>query len=548
MVMRPEDKSRILTEVQSRVVEEKVRLAQDHGQPLDEVLADSIYHERRRLSDDRNSSSKDELEFWRDAQRQLVRTNERQQKELLARIVQRYALEICGNFDERVYKLATRVGPPSLGVLLNSVSPLRLATRFSSLPSLDDAVIIQGAAEQLRRLHELGTVILAPTHVSNLDSIVMGFSVYRMGLPPVLYGAGLNLFSNRMIGFFMRNLGAYTVDRRKKDPLYKRVLKEYATLTLELGYDNLFFPGGTRCRSGAVERKLKLGLMGASIPAYINNLRAGAKRPKIFIVPATLSFQLALEAETLVDDFLKEVGKSRYIITDDEFSQPRTVFDFASQLLQLDSRIYLTLSQALDPFGNPVDDHGESLDPHGRSIDIARYVTVKGEPRILPQRDEEYTREVGQRIAEAYARDNVVQSTHVLARAVFTLLRLRNPQVDLVRLLRVGGHYEDMELREVYHEVGRLQDELRGLSGRGGVRLGETVQTGTAEDVVADGLRHFDSFHSKPACQRRGDRMFATDRNLLFYYQNRLEGYRLNRHHRLPPALTADHRSLRGDA
>ena len=32
-----------------------------------------------------------------------------------------------------------------------------------------------------------------------------------------------------------------------------------------------------------------------------------------------LVFQLVLEVETLIDDFLKEVGKSRYIITDDEF-------------------------------------------------------------------------------------------------------------------------------------------------------------------------------------------------------------------------------------
>ena len=51
----------------------------------------------------------------------------------------------------------------------------------------------------------------------------------------------------------MHNLGAYTVDRRKRDPLYKRVLKEYATMTLELGYDYLFFPGGSRSRSGAIE-------------------------------------------------------------------------------------------------------------------------------------------------------------------------------------------------------------------------------------------------------------------------------------------------------
>lgn len=541
--MRPQDRERVLTEVQSRIVESIVQ----SGRPLEELLADSIYMERRRLKDEKVSrAQREDATFWSDVQRRLGRAGDRELRQLLAQVVQRYAQEICGNFDERVYRFATRVGPTALGVLLNGVSPLRLITRMRDLPTLDDAIVVQGEVEHLRRLHELGTVILAPTHVSNMDSPVLGFSVYRLGLPPVLYGAGLNLFQNPMMGFFMHNLGAYTVDRRKKDPLYKRVLKEYAGLTLEMGYDNLFFPGGTRSRSGAIERHLKLGLMGASISAYVNNLRRKSQRPNIYIVPATLSFQLVLEAETLIDDFLKEVGKSRYIITDDEFSEPRTVFQFANQLLGLDSPIYLTISRGMDPFGNPVNDEGVSLDPKGRPIDIRGYVMTEGEPAIVPQRDQEYTREVGERVADAFVRDNVIQSTHVLARAVMTLLRLRNRHIDLMRLLRVGGEREDMGLRDVYQEVERLLGELRDLEARGGIRLGGALRSSAPEDVVADGLRHFDSFHSQPACQRRGDRLFVRDRNLLFYYQNRLEGYRLDRAHGLPPALTDDHRSVRG--
>ena len=75
-------------------------------------------------------------------------------------------------------------------------------------------------------------------------------------------------------------------------PLYKRVLKEYATMTLELGYDNLFFPGGTRSRSGAIERYLKLGLAGVGVRSYVNNLRNGRASPNIYFVPVTLSFSV----------------------------------------------------------------------------------------------------------------------------------------------------------------------------------------------------------------------------------------------------------------
>jgi glycerol-3-phosphate O-acyltransferase len=543
--MRREDQERIVTEVQSRIVEQRSRGAAGGGQPLDEVLADSVYHERRRLKDDRSGAAKADGAFWHDVEKKLGKVGERELVSLLHKSVRRYAEEVCGNFDPRLYQIATRMLPSALGVLLNAVSPKRLVERLPKPPSIDEAVIIQGETEHLRRLHEVGTVILTPTHVSHLDSIILGYAIYKLGLPPFVYGAGLNLFSNPLMGFFLRNLGAYTVDRRKQDPLYKDVLKEYATLTLEYGYDNLFFPGGTRSRSGALERKLKLGLLGTSVNAYVNNLRRNAPRPKIFIVPATLSYQLVLEAETLMDDFLKEVGKSRYIITDDEASRPKRIYEFVDQMLSLDSRIYLTISRGCDPFGNEVDDDGESHDPRGRRVDPSRYVIADGEPRELPQRDAEYTREVGIRISDAFARDNVVQSTNILAHAIFTLLREQNRNADLVRLLRTSGATESLEMREVYRETRRVQSELTGLARRGGIRLAHHLESMEPEDLVADALRHFAIYHTRAAATRRGDRVFATDRTLLFYYQNRLEGYRLERNAGLEPALSSDHRTLR---
>ncbi len=543
--MRREDQERIVTEVQSRIVEQRSRAAASGGQPLDEVLADSVYHERRRLKEERGSTAKVDAAFWGEVQSKLGKSSERELVSLLQKGVRRYAEEVCGNFDPRLYQLATRMLPPALGLLLNAVSPKRLLGRLPRPPSIEEAVVIQGETEHLRRLHEVGTVILTPTHVSHLDSIVLGYAIYKLGLPPFVYGAGLNLFSNPLMGFFLKNLGAYTVDRRKVDPLYKEVLKEYATLTLEYGYDNLFFPGGTRSRAGAMERRLKLGLLGTGVSAYVENLRRGAARPKVFIVPATLSYQLVLEAETLIDDFLKEVGKARYIITDDEASRPKRIYDFVDQMLSLDSRIYLTIGRGYDPFGNSVDDDGESHDPRGRRVDPSRYVIADGEPREIAQRDAEYTREVGLCIREAFAKDNVVQSTNIVAHAIFTLLREQNRSADLVRLLRMGGGSESIEMREVHRETRRVLSELTGLARRGGIRLGHQLENAEPEDVVADALRHFAIYHTRAAASRRGDRIFATDRNLLFYYQNRLEGYRLERNAGLEPALSGDHRALR---
>jgi glycerol-3-phosphate O-acyltransferase len=192
-----------------------------------------------------------------------------------------------------------------------------------------------------------------------------------------------------------------------------------------------------------------------------------------------------------------------------------------------------------------VDDEGESLDPRGRRIDTSRYVLVDGRPEVVDQRDNEYTREVGERLVDAFMRDNVLQSTHVTARAVFGLLRAANPHVDLMRLIRVGGRQDGLHLREVYRETERLVTELRGLASRGGVRLGPVVARSAPEEIVTEGLRYFATYHRAPAVVRRGDRLFPTDHALLFYYQNRLEGYRLERTVGMTPALTPDHRSLR---
>ncbi len=539
--MRTEDQERILTELESRVCDQYMSASAAGGLRVQEVLEESLYCERRRLKDDSGKSPahENDVAFWEDVQRGLRHASDRDVRMQLRRAIRHYGEEIAGNFDPRVYKVTTRLLPPGLSVLMNAMSPKRLLTRLPDLPSIDESIIIQGEIEPLRRLQDLGTVILVPTHVSNLDSIVVGYSLYRLGLPPFIYGAGLNLFTNPLLSFFMHNLGAYTVDRKKSDPLYKEVLKHYATLTLEFGYDNIFFPGGTRSRSGAIERRLKFGLLGTGLQAYINNLRLAKPQPRLFVVPMTLSYDLVLEAETLIDDFLKEVGKARYIIDDDEFAQPKRVFEFVSKLVGLNSKLHVTLSPACDVFGNPVDENGHSVDPGGRTIDTRRYVLKNGQPATVVDRDAEYTRDVGDYITRAYGQDNVLSGTHIVARVLFGLLLDRNPRMDILRVLRTGGVGDDLELAAVYRATERLLDELKTRESRGELRLAKSAHK-PADDVVADALAMYSTYHTRPAAVRKGDRIIPADRTLLLYYQNRVEGYGLPGR----PALASDHRTL----
>lgn len=523
--MRPEDREHAQLEAASRAVDRHVALARAGGVELEALVHDTLYHERRRLERERSDDARAraDLAFYQRVQRRIRHASERDARRLLDELARRFAAEIVGNFDERVYKLSTTVVPTGLSALLGAMSPKKLTSLSALRSGLSDHVQIQGEADHARRLVERGTVIVVPTHASHLDSLVLGYAVHLMGIPPLLYGAGLNLFNNPLTSFFMNNLGAYRVDRKKSATLYKDVLKEYASIALELGYHNLFFPGGTRSRSGAIESRLKKGLLGTGVGAYVNNLRARKAKPDIYVVPCTISYKLVLEAETLIDDYLKEVGKSRYIIEDDEFSKPRRVLNFLSNIVSLNARVMLTFSPPLDLFGNRVDEQGRSIDPRGRVIDPVRYVMRDGEPVHDAQRDAEYTSELAERIVRDYRRDNVAMSTHVVGLALFQLLKRKNPELDLYRLLRTGGDSPSVPASELAAETERVLSSLQ--SGSGGPRLGAELGQRDTNAIVEDALRHFGTYHTRRAAVRRGDRVFHEDRNLLLYYGNRVRGY-----------------------
>lgn len=528
--MRPQDQERIQVEVVSRVVERYVeRASKQPAGYLETLVNDTLYHERLRLDKAPSDGPrvKEDKAFYRPMRRRFQHASATELKKLLTELARHFVEEITGNFDERVYRFATNVLPTGLSVILNATSPGRLLSLRNLRSGLRDHLVLQGEIDHIQQLSRDGTLVVVPTHCSNLDSPMFGFAWHLIKMDPLCYGAGLNLFTNPMMSFFMQNLGAYKVDRRKQAQLYKEMLKEYATVSMEMGYDNLFFPGGTRSRSGAVEAKLKKGLLGCAVRAYVGNLRSGKSQPNLYIVPCTLSYKLVLEAETLIEDHLKAVGKSRYIIEDDEFSKPRRIANWMRNLMSLDDRILVTFGAPLDVFGNRVDRDGNSLDPRGRVIDASRYVKRDGVPVFDDQRDAQYTRETEQSILASYRRCNVIQSTNLVAFAVWNLLQRANPGMDLYRLLRTGGANPSFPMEQVHAETERV---LAGLEQVADAPLwGDELKGEDVQEIVADALKHYSIYHTNPAAVRRGDRLFHKDPNLLLFYGNRLRGYDLGR-------------------
>lgn len=484
-----------------------------------DLLGDTVYTERRRFEED--GADEAELLSIEAAARAIARGERAGVTEATLALVRSYAEEIHNPFSTRAYGLATRLLPRALTNLVTATDPRRLLTG-----DIDPArrIVVGGWVDEVVALSRRATIILAPTHLSNLDSPLIGYVLHLCGLPPFAYGAGLNLFSNPMMAFWMSRLGAYTVDRRKTGRLYKQVLKAYSTEILSRGCHSLFFPGGTRSRSGRVEASLKKGLLGTGIQAWQEKLEAKEEESDVFVVPLNLSTSLVLEAETLIRDALAREGKQRYIIGDDEFSKPRTVASYLSRVANLDEAIHVIFGQPLDLMGNPVDAEGVSLGPDGQRIDRRRYVCdEEGRVQWDPQRDRVYTERLARSIVRSFHRDNVALSTHVAALAGWQCLREAHPHLDTWRLVRVDRSHRVLEREVVLRRVDTLRTQLLAMAERGDIRC---ALPDSAEAVLATAIARFGSFHTRPALREDGGRLHV-DPELLLFYRNRLVGYDL---------------------
>lgn len=518
---------KILTDVVSQTAQEL------GGANLDMVLGEALYNERVRLRRNRpniftRARHTADKRLWGGVHSGLLKSSAHQdRKELLNRVLSHYAEEIGGQFNPDVYRMSTHAVPFFFDWLLNAAS-VRKFLPWKMTESVHSKIQIHGQVAQLRKLSEKGTVLLVPTHQSNIDSVAIGYIIYLMGLPPFSYGAGLNLFSNPVLSYFMSRLGAYTVDRQKGNAVYKQVLKNYSTRILREGVHSIFFPGGGRCRSGAIESKLKLGLLGTALDAQLQNLRDGNPKPNVYVVPMVMSYHFVLEASSLIEDYLADAGKHRFIITDDESWQAAKVLKFFWKLFAAESGVLeVRVGQALDVFGNLVDDEGRSIGPNGTFIDAKRLLTTRGELRPDADRDREYTRRLGERISERFHAENTVLDSHLVAFAYFEALRKKYPDLDLYRFLRISHEQRSMPLDQFIPYAEEAHRRVRELADRGQLHLSSGLKTSDTRRWVLSGIGNLGIFHEAAVLKVDEGTVTTEDMPLLYYYRNRLSGYGL---------------------
>jgi glycerol-3-phosphate O-acyltransferase len=506
---------------------------------LTDELETTVYREQQRMKRNRwRVDPTDEGPFWSSIKEELVafagKPEEEIQKkadDILYRIVHRYANEIAGNFKPTQYRFTREIVKFWFARLLNGARVKKFGSFFRNKYSLRDKIHIVGKVDQLRNLAQKGTVIMVPTHFSNLDSILIGWVIHSLGLPAFIYGAGLNLFNIKIFAYFMNSLGAYKVDRRKKNLPYLEALKLYSTLAIQKGAHSLFFPGGTRSRSGMLEKQLKLGLLSSTIEAQRNlymESEAGKETRKIFVVPVTLNYHFVLEAPDLIDDYLSVKGQDRYLPEQDKYGSWK-LLKFMFKFFTKGSNISVSIGPGLDVLGNYVDENGNSLDANGRTIDPKDYFISQGGITIDKQREDEYTRMLSQRIVTEYHRINRVFGSHMVAFVAFEMLQKKHPKLDLFGLLRLPEEEEVLPYEEFREACKRVRKQIYALKEEKKINHATHLK-GNIDLVIRNGLENVGIFHLKrPLLLNKEGNVITKDFNTLYYYHNRLVGYDLEK-------------------
>jgi len=456
---------------------------------------------------------------------------DRKEDEILKRIVHRYAGEIAGNFKPSSYRFARGVIQFWFARLLNATRVKKFGAIFRNQYTLRDKIQIVGKVKQLRSLARKGTIVMVPTHLSNLDSILIGWIIHALGLPAFIYGAGLNLFNIKIIAYFMNSLGAYKVDRRKKNLPYLETLKMYSGLAIEKGAHSLFFPGGTRSRSGTIEKMLKLGLLSTATEAQRNiylKTPAGEEPRKIFVVPVTLNYHFVLEAPELIDDYLSVKGQDRYLPEEDKYGSVQLI-QFLFKFFTKGSNISVSIGRGLDIMGNYVDEEGNSLDSQGRIIDTRDYFISNGQLTIDKQREDEYTRMLSQRIVAEYHKIHRTFASHLVAFVAFELWQKKHPKLDLFGLLRLPEEELSLDYPEFRKTCKRVRKQIYRLKKEGKANHATHVK-GKIDLVISHGLENVGNFHLKrPLLMDKKGNIITKDLNTLYFYHNRLVGYDLEK-------------------
>ncbi len=491
---------------------------------IQELLQKSIFLEKKRSKREKwKVDPNDEVKFWTKMEKELHEINLKNSREtkdflpVLEKIIHRYAEEIVGNFRPKTFRFARKFLTGLFRRLYCDAKFKRPHKIWGDVDDLLNKLKIYGPVDKVRTLFEKGVVVFVPTHFSNLDSILLGYKFdFKVGVPAFIYGAGLNLYNAELLAYFMNRLGTYRVDRRKKNLIYIETLKSMNTLSIIQGVNNLFFPGGTRSRSGKIESKIKLGLLNSTVEAQRYCLDNNIEQ-KIFLVPMVTRYPFVLDANNLISEHLKRQGQERYFHNKPDDSFFKMFRTFLSKIYTSEAISYLSFGEPMDIFGNKVDEAGNSMDAAGNLIQLKDYFEGIQDDADYIQRESVYTKRLGQKIIDEYKRANIIIPSHLVAYLAYKYIQRKQEEEDIFNLLLIEKKHFVIPKDLLLTQINFIKTALKEYP------AANHDLKDSSHLILAFGIRYLGSYNNdRPLKYISEDEIGTESIKLLYYYHNQL--------------------------
>ena len=480
-----------------------------------EEIKNTLYREKLRISRIQwKADPADDKIFWSNIEKEIENINYDEnisilEQKLLSKIIDRYTKEITGNFKKTHYGFTRRLIVTFFARLLNTA---RLRNPFGNL-DLDSKIEIIGEKEKLRKLSKIGTIVMVPTHFTHLDSALIGWTISHLGLPAFMYGAGLVLYNMNLFSYFLNSLGAYKVDRRKKHLLYLETLKTYTKQAIINDCHNLFYPGGTRSRSGSIEEKLKLGLLGSALDAQkeLDN-----KNKKIFIVPVTFNYQFILEAPALINQYISSNNPDKFYLENLGYSNSFKIISFLIKFFSKSNRISVS-------FGNPMDIFGNSVNKKG---------SIRKNNKVIFNNDYSKKAEIlntlSYKIVQEHKSGTQIFSSMLIAFLSFEIIINKYKKFKLDDILKLTNN--DLEIEVIYFKkfYNKAIKVIQELASNNKIKLSDEISY-PIDKQIKIGCGNLGLYHPIRPVQLKNNIIKIKNIKMLYYYHNRLVGFNLEK-------------------
>lgn len=227
--------------------------------------------------------------------------------------------------------------------------------------------------EELRELAQNHEIVYVPCHRSHMDYLLLGYTLYYIGLMPPHTAAGINL-NFWPAGSLLRRAGAFFIRRTfAGNRLYGAVFNEYVHYLLTHGYPLSFYPEGGRSRTGFM-LKPKVGMYSM----IVQSMQRFSNKP-IALIPIYIGYDKLMEGRS----YSKELGgRAKQRESVGQLVKARKILkkDFGKAYLNLGEPLFLNdyLDQHKPGWKNIPDDDGKIAKELAPTIEqLGKEITIR---------------------------------------------------------------------------------------------------------------------------------------------------------------------------